>query len=64
MIYVGQKLKLKKQNKTQKQIVHTVKSGETLSGIAKKYKTTVKNLTTKNKIKDANKIYVGQKITI
>lgn len=43
---------------------HTVKSGETLSGIAKKYGTTVNKLVQLNGIKDPNKIYVGQKIKI
>lgn len=43
---------------------HTVKIGDTLSGIAKKYGTTVKRLQDLNGIKDANKIYVGQKIKI
>lgn len=41
---------------------YTVKSGDTLSGIAKKVGSTVKKLQDKNGIKDANKIYVSQKI--
>ncbi len=44
--------------------VHTVKSGETLSKIAKQYSTTVSKLTSLNGIADANKIYAGQKIKI
>lgn len=43
---------------------YTVKSGDTLSGIAKKYGTTVAKLQSLNGIKDANKIYAGQKIKI
>lgn len=43
---------------------YTVKSGDTLSGIAKKYGTTVAKLQNLNGIKDANKIYVGQKIRL
>ncbi len=43
---------------------YTVKKGDTLSAIAKKYKTTVADLVKRNKIKDANKIYVGQKLII
>ena len=43
---------------------YTVKSGDTLSGIAAKYGTTVSALVSTNGIKDANKIYVGQKIKI
>ena len=43
---------------------YTVKSGDTLSEIAKKYKTTVASLAKKNGIKDVNKIYVGQVLKI
>lgn len=44
--------------------VHVIKKGETLSKIAKKYKTTIKALVEKNNIKDKNKIYVGQVLKI
>ena len=44
--------------------IHIVKAGETLSGIAKKYDTTVDSLVAKNGIKDKNKIYIGQSIKI
>lgn len=50
--------------KPQEAKIHIVQKGETLSGIAKKYKTSVNALVKKNNIKDKNKIYVGQKITI
>lgn len=43
---------------------YTVKSGDTLSGIASKYKTTVAKLAKDNNIANANLIYVGQKIVI
>lgn len=43
---------------------YTVKYGDTLSGIAKKYKTTVKALQKLNNIKNANKIYAGQVLKI
>ena len=44
---------------------YTVKSGDTLSGIAKKYGTTVKKLQALNpSISNPNKIYVGQKIVV
>lgn len=43
---------------------YTVKRGDTLSGIAAKYGTTVAALQSKNGIKDANKIYVGQVLKI
>ena len=43
---------------------HTVKSGDTLSGIAKKYGTTVEKLVALNNIKNKNLIYVGQIIKL
>ena len=43
---------------------YTVKSGDTLSSIAYKYKTTVSKLVKDNNIANANLIYVGQKIVI
>ena len=43
---------------------YTVKSGDTLSGIAAKYGTTYQKLASYNGIADPNKIYPGQKITI
>ncbi|MBQ8965872.1 GH25 family lysozyme [Ruminococcus sp.] len=43
---------------------YTVKSGDTLTAIAKKYGTTVAKLVKDNSIKNANLIYVGQKIKI
>ena len=50
--------------KTTVQTVYVVKRGDTLSGIAKKYGTTVNALAKKNGIKNANLIYAGQKIVI
>lgn len=43
---------------------YTVKSGDTLSAIAKKYGTTVAKLQSANGIKNANLIYVGQKLSV
>ena len=44
---------------------YTVKNGDTLSGIAKKYSTTVSALLKLNpNISNANLIYVGQVITV
>ncbi len=43
---------------------YTVKKGYTLSSIATRYKTTVATLVKWNKIKDPNKIYVGQKLIL
>ncbi len=44
--------------------VHTVRSGDTLSALAKKYSTSVDKLAKANNIKNANQIQVGQKLTI
>lgn len=43
---------------------YTVKKGDTLSKIAKKYKTTVKQLAKWNNIKNVNVIRVGQKLRV
>lgn len=43
---------------------YTVKPGDTLSGIASKYGTTVSALQKKNSIKNPDKIYIGQEITL
>ena len=47
-----------------KETIYVVQKGDTLSGIAKKYGTTVKALAEKNNIKNVNLIYTGQKIKI
>jgi len=47
-----------------KKTIYVVKKGDTLSGIAKKYGTTWQKLKKVNNIKNANLIYVGQKIVI
>lgn len=44
--------------------VYVVKKGDTLGAIASKYKTTVAKLQAANGIKNANTIYVGQKIKV
>lgn len=43
---------------------YTVVGGDTLSGIAKKYGTTVEKVKAFNSIKDANKIAVGQRLRV
>ena len=45
-------------------MTYTVKSGDTLSSIAKKFNTTVEELVSSNGIKNKNLIYVGQKLTV
>lgn len=44
--------------------VYVVKKGDTLSTIAKRYKTSVKAIASKNKIKNPDLIYPGQKLKI
>ncbi|HWO78136.1 MAG TPA: LysM peptidoglycan-binding domain-containing protein, partial [Bacillus sp. (in: firmicutes)] len=65
-IYVGQKLKIsgsasKASNNKQ---YYTVISGDTLTGISKRFNTSIKTLQNWNGIKNANKIYSGQKIRV
>ena len=45
-------------------MTHTVKKGETLTSIAKKYGVTVEAIADKNGIKNKNLIRVGQVLTI
>lgn len=49
---------------TTKKTYYTVKKGDTLSEIAVKYKTTVKQLASWNNIKNVNLIRVGQKLRV
>ena len=46
------------------EVYYTVKKGDTLTKIAKKYKTTVKQLCEWNNIKNPNVIKVGQKLRV
>lgn len=64
IIYPGQTITVPCMGKAVKTEVYTVKSGDTLSGIAAKYGTTVAKLAEKNNIKNVNLIYPGQKIKI
>ncbi len=78
-IRIGQKLKITKGSTTATktesakpaqvnlaagEVIHTVKSGETLGAIALKYGTSVKAIMEKNSIKDARKLRVGQSLII
>ena len=47
-----------------KAVYYTVRSGDTLSGIASKYDTTYQHLAQINGIANPNKIYAGQKIRV
>lgn len=51
-------------NSKKKTITYTVKKGDTLSAIAKRYGTTVKAIAAENNISNVNLIKVGQKLTI
>ena len=56
--------KLAKKSQESAKTYYTVKSGDTLSGIAAKYDTTVKKLVELNNIANPNKIYAGQKLRV
>lgn len=68
LIRVGQVLKVPttktNTSTTTKKTYYTVKKGDTLSEIAEKYNTTVKQLASWNKIKNVNLISVGQKLRV
>lgn len=51
-------------NGQSQKVYYTVKSGDTLSGIASKYGTTYQKLASMNGISNPNKIYAGQKIRV
>lgn len=55
---------VKEEPKPEKEIIHTVVRGETLTSIAKKYGVTVSELVKLNNIKNPNLILVGQKLKI
>ncbi|QNU67820.1 LysM peptidoglycan-binding domain-containing protein [Ruminiclostridium herbifermentans] len=72
-ISVGQKLKIPSANNSSAETkvnnsvtytTYTVKSGDTLSALAKKYGTTVAELAKLNNIANVNKISVGQKLKV
>ena len=60
----SQSSSLNKHIPTSKMITYIVKRGDTLSHIAKRFNTTINDLVKINQIKNPNKIYVGQKLTI
>lgn len=60
-IYIGQVIKI---NGTSSSVTYTVKKGDTLTAIAKKYGTTINKIANDNNIADPNKIYTGQKLVI
>jgi LysM repeat protein len=62
LIYAGQKLIVSGNASTKK--YHTVKSGDTVSGLAVKYGSTQKQIVNWNKLASADKIYIGQKLRV
>ncbi|HWJ79599.1 MAG TPA: LysM peptidoglycan-binding domain-containing protein [Niallia sp.] len=62
-IRVGQKLTIDEETSTSSTITYSVKNGDTLSDIAKKYGTTYKEIMSMNKLKTTN-IKIGQKLKI
>ena len=65
LIYPGEKFTIITNTSTNiSNIIYTVKKGDTLSAIAKKYNTTVSSLVNLNGIKNSNLIYPNQKIKI
>lgn len=61
LIYTGQVLKI---NKIIQERTYVVKSGDTLSAVAKKFNTTYQEIARKNNIKNPNVIYPGQCLKI
>lgn len=68
LIRVGQKIKLSgsapAKAPTQKAVYHTVKRGDTVSGLAVKYGSTQAQIKAWNKLKNINLIKVGQKLRV
>lgn len=66
LIYAGDTLlvPIGNKNETSDDTIYIVKKGDTLSGIAKRYGTTVNNLVVANGIKNPNLIYPGQRLII
>lgn len=64
-IYVGQKITVPNGSAPVNKSTYTIKSGDSLSIVAQRHKVTLQALLNANpSIKDANRIYVGQVITI
>ena len=63
-IYAGQVIKVTGTASSGGAQYYTIKSGDTLSGIASRYGTTYQNLAAMNGIADPNKIYAGQTIRV
>ena len=63
LIYAGEVFKIPSAHSEQA-VIYTVKRGDTLWGISRKFGTTVENLVKLNSVKNPNLIYVGEKLII
>ncbi len=64
LIYPGQTFKIITNTESSSIIYYTVRKGDTLTAISKKYNTTVKLIVNLNEIKNSNLIYTNQKLKI
>ncbi len=55
---------IEKLRRTPHNRIHTVRNGDTLSGIASKYRVTTRQLMNWNNLKNANKLSIGQKLKV
>lgn len=62
LVVAGQRLRIP--GRAVSASIHVVRSGETLSGIAHRYATTVGSLTRSNRIRDPNLITIGTKLKV
>ncbi|MCI5796551.1 MAG: LysM peptidoglycan-binding domain-containing protein [Ruminococcus sp.] len=63
LIYAGEVFKIPSA-RSEQTVIYTVKRGDTLWGISRKFGTTVDNLVKLNSVKNPNLIYVGEKLII
>lgn len=63
LIYAGEVFKIPSA-RSEQTVIYTVKRGDTLWGISRKFGTTVENLVKLNSVKNPNLIYAGEKLII
>lgn len=63
LIYAGEVFKIPSA-RSEQAVIYTVKRGDTLWGISRKFGTTVENLVKLNSVKNPNLIYAGEKLII
>nr|WP_243175883.1 MULTISPECIES: LysM domain-containing protein [unclassified Clostridium] len=64
MIYVGEKLIISKDKSKNFTGLVVVKTGDTISGIAARYNTTVDNIVNLNDLQNSNLIYPGETLKV